>query len=68
MNDRWRAIKGNWVPTGNASAILKQWNYEGYTKISLKLAHAMGLAIVVVRDPADEASLLAEIEREVCGE
>jgi hypothetical protein len=66
IGPNWRSITGWQIPTADASSILKQWSYEGYTRLSLRLAHAWGVAVVVLKDPAAEEALLEEHDRQLC--
>jgi len=62
-DERYRAIVGDQceIPSGDASALLRQWDYIGYKRMSIPVAKAMGAAVVVFRDPSDAQDVLREL-------
>lgn len=61
--ERYRAILGWQIPTEDASALLKAWKYEGWNVWSVALARRLGAAAVLLKDAADEAALLADMDK-----
>jgi hypothetical protein len=59
---RFRAIIGHSVPSADASALLRAWDYAGYDRMRLDVAKALGAAVVVFRDPSDAQDVLRELK------